>query len=931
MSSEEPSLPTTIGSYKVVEKIATGGMGEIYLVYDSSCDRNVALKKIRGDRLKYPTLKDRFLREAKIAAQMAHPSIIPIYTIHSDSDEIYYTMPYVEGDTLKQIIRKCLEEEKKGQIQHPIGASIPALMRIFLNICQAIAYCHSRGVLHRDVKPENVIVGKFGETFILDWGLADFINNPLKDSNEKFPVVEFVDLTRPGKIPGTLAYIPPERIFGKPATYATDIYALGVILYQLLTLRLPFHRSSDKKLKKQVEKEELIDPLDRAPYRDIPLELARIAKKCLSPDPEARYGSVEDLLQDLENYIAGIGQWSFLEPLDVSNKHDWEFQENILVAKHIALTRSADLMEWVNIMLSKKGFSGNFKMETSVKLGVQSRGVGFLLNVPESDERKGLLEDSHSIWIGSKDDPGCALFRSNVQILSAPEVCLLPCVSYHIRIERIESHMRLYIDEKPILDYLTHIPLNGPHFGLMLKDADLEIDPIKVYVSSPNIMVNCLRVPDAFLSNKNFSKALVEYRKISTSFPGRTEGREALFRAGITLVEEATECRPSSKKNLLLQQALEEFGKLRSTPGASLEYLGKSLVYKASEEIDEEIKCLELSLRKYGKHPLRHLIEEEVIFRLHESSCQNRKVAYQFALIALRHMPHIFTEMQHKALLESLQSHWQNLQFIEELDAPNPEEIYVQISIQLAFWLAKPITLVEIIESAIHPILSSNALYCLIKLGCLGFAEENLHFLKEDSERFTDLSLLLQLAKKQTKAPIALSTLLDKTGFSSERAMLHIIEENLMPGKEQTLLDFFPKILQKPLQTKEAFEAYYILSLFLAERFAEADSRLQKTSLSEPWKEYLLGCKMARARGAQEALYYWLEHPTFFVFNSHFVEKEGKFSSKESEDLFFFEEMELLHLMLLYAHCAKMPLESKKWLNLLHKKQKHVSALHSYS
>src|SRR5690606_29638888 len=111
MHSEELPLPPTIGTYKVMKKLATGGMGEIYLVYDSCCDRTVALKKIRGDRLKYPTLRDRFLREAKIASQMAHPSIIPIYTIHSDLEELYYTMPYVEGETLKQILRKCLEEE----------------------------------------------------------------------------------------------------------------------------------------------------------------------------------------------------------------------------------------------------------------------------------------------------------------------------------------------------------------------------------------------------------------------------------------------------------------------------------------------------------------------------------------------------------------------------------------------------------------------------------------------------------------------------------------------------------------------------------------------------------------------------------------------------------------------------------------------------
>jgi eukaryotic-like serine/threonine-protein kinase len=922
MSTEETPL-THIGTYKVVDKIATGGMGEIYLVYDSCSDRNVALKKIRGDRLKYPTLKERFLREAKIAAKMAHPSIIPIYSIHSDGEEIYYTMPYVEGETLKQIIRTCLEEEKAGKIIHPIGQSIPALMRIFLNICQAIAYCHSRGVLHRDVKPENVIVGKFGETFILDWGLADFVDSPMQDPKEEFPTVECVDLTRPGKIPGTLAYIPPERILGKPSSFATDIYALGVILYQLLTLRLPFHRTSNKKLKKQIEKEEFIDPLDRAPYRDIPLELAHIAKICLSPNPEARYRRVEDLLLEIESYIAGRGQWTFLEPLDVANKLDWEFQENILVAKHTALTRSADLLEWVTIMLSKKGFSGNFKIETSVQLGPQSQGIGFLLNVPESNERKGLLEDSHSLWIGTKNTPGCTLFRSNVQILSAPDSYLEENVCHKIRIERVDSHMRVILDEKLILDYLTHIPFTGPHFGLLLKDADLQIDPIKVYVTSPNIMINCLKVPDTFLSTKNFSKALGEYRKISASFPGRTEGREALFRAGITLVEEASESKSSSKKNQLLQQALEEFGRLRNTPGAPLEYLGKSLVYKASGEIEEESKCLELCLRKYTKHPLRYLIEEELIFRLHEAATQNREAAYHFALLALRHMPHIFVEGQNKALLDSLQSNWGPLPFIEPLSSSTIDEQYIQLSIHIAFWLAKPITLVEIIESATNPVLLSNALFCLLQLGCMSFAEENLHFLKEDSERLFSLSLLINLYKKQTTLPNALESLEQRLDFSSKRALMHIFEKKLLPGKNKIEVELLKKLSSRD----QDFTEYYLRSLILAGQYPEASRCLECTKdLSEEEKNYFTGCLMAHDEGKESALNYLMEHSPSFEFSSYFVMENGVFSLKNTEDLFFWEKLQLLRQMILFGDCAKMKKETKSWLKLYQGQLSHVTA-----
>lgn len=307
-----------------------------------------------------------------------------------------------------------------------------------LNISQAIAYCHSRGVLHRDIKPENIMVGKFGETFILDWGLADFVSNPIGDDmQEHFSSIECIDLTRPGKIPGTLAYIAPERVFGEPATPASDIYALGLILYQLRTLRLPFHRTSHKKIKPQLRTEELIEPHIKSPYRDIPFELSRIAIKCLAPDAKARYANMQDLLFDIENYIEGKGLWTLSAPLEITNKSDWEFQASILQAKHIALTRTADMTEWVNLMVSKHGFSGNCKIETFVTLSPSGQGISFLLNLPEIGERKGLFEDGHTLWIGSQSNPGCHLSRSNLQILAAPEITLAPGSSYKIRLKRI--------------------------------------------------------------------------------------------------------------------------------------------------------------------------------------------------------------------------------------------------------------------------------------------------------------------------------------------------------------------------------------------------------------------------------------------------------------------------------------------------------------
>src|ERR1700722_14845651 len=166
-----------IGPFELLRSLGKGGMGEVFLGKDPSCGRLIAIKKIRDDLSKHKTMQERFLREAKIAAQLTHPSIIPIYSICDDKDGLYYTMPYVEGETLKEILLKTRQQEKKGEPLHPIGSSVPALIRIFLDICQAVAYVHARGILHRDLKPENIIIGKYGEVVILDWGLADFVGS----------------------------------------------------------------------------------------------------------------------------------------------------------------------------------------------------------------------------------------------------------------------------------------------------------------------------------------------------------------------------------------------------------------------------------------------------------------------------------------------------------------------------------------------------------------------------------------------------------------------------------------------------------------------------------------------------------------------------------------------------------------------------------
>ncbi len=215
---------------------------------------------------------------------------------------------------------------------------------------------------------------------ILDWGHRRFHRRTERNQGdcEKVSLPEDgKDLTRPGKIAGTLAYMAPERLRGESSSPQADLYALGVLLYYMLTLQLPFQRKTLAAFRKIAANERLIDPIEAAPYRDIPHQLATVCRKCLAFSPAERYKSVEELIAEIKNYIEGKAEWIPIASLNPAHPQDWQFQENILVAKHIAITSDFEETEWAALMISKKSFASNVKLEAKIRLHPDCRGIGF--------------------------------------------------------------------------------------------------------------------------------------------------------------------------------------------------------------------------------------------------------------------------------------------------------------------------------------------------------------------------------------------------------------------------------------------------------------------------------------------------------------------------------------------------------------------------
>lgn len=875
-----------IGRYEIKKSLGKGGMGEVFLAYDPVCERNVALKIIREDLQNQKSIQNKFLNEALITSYLTHPSIIPIYTIQSHEKMIYYTMPYAEGETLNEILKTTKQEQEAA---HPIGNSISALIRIFLQVCEAIAYTHSKNIFHRDLKPDNIIVGKYGEVLILDWGIAE----RKQDQKEKPKKIQ-------EKVAGTLSYMSPDRALGEKASPSSEIYSLGVILYKMLTLSLPFKRKSLAHFRKTADKEQYVDPVEIAPYREIPHRLSMIVKKCLNTSDRC-YASVEHLIEDIKNYIEGQPEWILLENLSIDRHQDWQFHENILLAKHIAITRQIDVSEWVSMMISKSSFSGNLKIEADVFSDEICEGIGFLLNIPVASERKS-LEQGFCLWIGSKNKPACQLFRSNVLVMDMPSVHLRAEKWDHITIESIHDHLHFYLNQKHIFSYVSHLPLAGTHVGLLHKDGYFSLKNFKVFGGSHNVMINCLTVPDAFLARKDYETALLEYRRIGHSFPGRAEGREALFRAGLTLLENAKE----TSDTLLFQQALEEFDSLHNTPGAPLEYLGKSLVYRELNDPEEEAKCLELALRKFPKHPLFTTLTEYITYRLYQSSLHDRKACYHILLLSLLHLPKMTDSNETKKLISSLQKNWEKLPFIHEPAKTSSALLKKHIAIQLCFCLSRDRILVELLhkrEEFFPKTLVENIQFSLLELNCFN---DLLPILKDDY-----FSSLMKIAILSHKAPLKktidafFSHVKEKWTYQEKRFFTHILQtylDRLIP------IDYaFNNLNIDP----KPFTEYRIWSYLLQKKWEKASKLFALFSQNALQKEntilnFLYGCYLSSTENEQIAnIHYSMTtdtpNPSSWSLLSHYLLK--KIDNNWIEKAFFFEKRNLYRQLTLYYHC----------------------------
>ena len=294
--------------YQVRDKIAEGSMGSIHQVYDKNLNRSSVLKIILPKIQEDPALFRQFIKEAQITARLEHPNIIPVHDIGIiDGDRLHFAMKEVHGDTLATILRQL----KAGSEEHVLRFTFYALLTIFRKICDAVAFAHSLGILHRDIKPDNIMVGGFGEVLMMDWGIAKLIGDkeiePPENIGAVFSNVANSEVTLSGVVKGSPAFMSPEQAkgLGDKINKRSDVFLLGSTLYNIATLHAPYTGSDIEETLENAQQGNLISSALRAPDRNIPRELIRIIEKAMAFNPDERYANVDLLIVDIDALLEG--------------------------------------------------------------------------------------------------------------------------------------------------------------------------------------------------------------------------------------------------------------------------------------------------------------------------------------------------------------------------------------------------------------------------------------------------------------------------------------------------------------------------------------------------------------------------------------------------------------------------------------------------
>ena len=295
--SEAEEFPPLEAAFKRGEEIGAGGQARLYRGFDIHLRRQAAVKSLREENGRHPELRGKFVSEAMITAQLDHPAIVPVYSIHRDKDgNLHLAMKLVRGRPFQKYLAELVRHyDRDGFSAAEEKRSLDYRLEVFLTICDALEYAHNRNIMHCDLKPENIMIGEYHEAYLMDWGLAQPIDDPDYDpATWKAPTV----------ITGTPRFLSPEAVRGEHCDQRADIYAMGLILYEIVTLQYGYPGSDHHETISRIRRGEMRPVTHRYKY-PIPTDLRKIILKASAWDREKRYQKIGELSADLRHFIRG--------------------------------------------------------------------------------------------------------------------------------------------------------------------------------------------------------------------------------------------------------------------------------------------------------------------------------------------------------------------------------------------------------------------------------------------------------------------------------------------------------------------------------------------------------------------------------------------------------------------------------------------------
>ncbi len=544
--------------------LGLGATGEVYAIEDRNLCRVVAVKVLSGAG-EDPERIGHFVREAQIVASLAHPNVLPIYDLDVASDgRVYFTMPRIRGRSLGAAI-----EASRGAARDPSIAHAADVVSIGVSVAQALACAHHQRIIHQDVKPDNIMLGDFGEVLLVDWGSAARIQPGTK-----------------AQIYGTPLYMSPEQARGERSDERSDIYCLGATLFHALLLRVPSWSDDPDEFWRRKRAGEIEEPTKEERDRH-PRVLLDILRKCLSSDSLARYQDAEALLADLHAYQNGLvvsaHPESMLERLRRLHRlhgrafYIWSGVVALAAAVVLILCgeRLAEMAHWGRPILSEdfssppgpewKLVEGGFEVKDGWLVTTGVSGNNLLLDRPlhgaiaieydgemlpgarpcdislgwcrdralSSDGRKvASLVDRYQLHVGGFDNSG-VMIDNDTGTLAYSSLRLVNGRVYHVRAEIEDDRLSLWVDGALQCTWQDPFPFQGGYLFLYGHYPLKAFRNLRVYVRGVAQKIPATGVGDAFAARGDYRVAADEYGQVVESHPSTALGEEARYRQGL--------------------------------------------------------------------------------------------------------------------------------------------------------------------------------------------------------------------------------------------------------------------------------------------------------------------------------------------------------------------------------------------------------------